>query len=94
MTGFMVVDGAAQHGLAIKGILLILILFTSCFPAYVLYVRIFPSVRTDLLVPFRSHECDSWRFKSPLSTNFSSKFAKTSARVSASAFCLSPPLPW
>jgi len=40
MTGFMVVDGAAQHGLATIGTLLILILFTSCFPAYVLYIRI------------------------------------------------------
>jgi hypothetical protein len=44
MTGFMVVDGAAQHGLSINCTLLILVLFTSCFPAYVLYVRIFPSL--------------------------------------------------
>jgi len=31
MTGFMVVDGAAQHGLSINCTLLILILLTSCF---------------------------------------------------------------
>jgi hypothetical protein len=42
MTGFMVVDGAAQHVLSINCTLLILILFTSCFAAYGLYVRIFP----------------------------------------------------
>jgi len=35
MTVFIGVDGAVQHGLSINGTLLILILFTSCFPAYV-----------------------------------------------------------
>jgi hypothetical protein len=30
----MVVEGAVQHGLSITTTLLILILFTSCFPAY------------------------------------------------------------
>jgi hypothetical protein len=35
MTGFMVVDGAVQQGISTIGILLILILFTSYFPAYV-----------------------------------------------------------
>jgi len=42
MTVFIGVDGAVQQGLSTIGILLILILFTSFFPAYVLYVRIFP----------------------------------------------------
>jgi hypothetical protein len=54
MTGFMVVDGASQHGLAINGTLLILILFTSCFPAYVLYVRIFPSLTEGGVIFLRS----------------------------------------
>jgi hypothetical protein len=31
MTGFMVVDGAMQHGLSITGTLLILVLFTTYF---------------------------------------------------------------
>jgi hypothetical protein len=39
MTGFVVVDGAMQHGLSTTGILLILILFTSCFPAYAFIFR-------------------------------------------------------
>lgn len=34
MTVFIGVDGAVQQGLSTIGILLILILFTSCFPAY------------------------------------------------------------
>jgi hypothetical protein len=44
MTGFMVVDGAAQHGLSINGTLLILILFTYFFPAYVFYNLILPRI--------------------------------------------------
>ena len=35
MTVFIGVDGAVQHGLSMIGILLILVLFTSYFPAYV-----------------------------------------------------------
>jgi hypothetical protein len=37
MTGFMVVDGAEQHGLSITGILLILVFFTSYFLLMFIY---------------------------------------------------------
>jgi hypothetical protein len=88
MTVFMGVDGAVQQELSTIGILLILILFTSCFPAY---VYIFAFLRRHGQPPLYN---GARSFKAPLSTNFSSKSAKTSARVSDSAFSLSPSLPW
>jgi hypothetical protein len=97
MTVFIGVDGAVQHGLSIMGILLILVLFTFYFLLMFVYDRFFPSLpegADGATWSFCAHECASWSFKSPLSTNFSSKSAKTSARVSASPFTLSPPLPW
>src|SRR5829696_5292490 len=47
MTVFIGVDGAVQHGLSIMGILLILVLFTSCFLLmFVMFAFFSPSVIT------------------------------------------------
>jgi hypothetical protein len=41
MTVFIGVEGAVQHGLSMTGILLILVLFTCLFPAYVCMLAFF-----------------------------------------------------
>jgi len=53
MTVFIGVEGAVQHGLSIIAILLILVLFTSCFPAYV-FMLSFSTNSTSIRSYFRA----------------------------------------